>query len=198
MTNTTYHRNDGPGLSLSVLYEANDLLNAMRMVDTEGTQQMSPAAWTLGAEVKRRLDSAIAHLDGSVPEIHDDEMRQRVEANTLAKGKPDPAEAVQENCRRIKEMAEPGEPAAELADEMLADLDEAEAKREASGNISAGTPYDDLMLRLERANTVIQAITDVVMSGEVRNLVSLTSIARSEIAAADRICTANSKRWGAA
>lgn len=69
--------------------------------------------------------------------------------------------------------------------------------REKAGNISRGSAYDDVLLRLERVDHLLLAITDAEMSGEARDLVSLASIARSEIAAAERVCQDNSKRWDA-
>lgn len=67
--------------------------------------------------------------------------------------------------------------------------------REKAGNISAGSAYDDVTLRLERVDTLLMAISDAEISGEARDLANLASIARSEIAAAERVCQDNSKKW---
>lgn len=90
----------------------------------------------------------------------------------------------------------------EAADEPTADAVGREyyahRDREKSGNISGGSAYDDLLLRLERVDSILMAINDAELSGEARNLVSLAAIARSEIVAAECVCEANSKRWDSA
>ena len=62
--------NNGPALALSILYEANDLLNVLRehhgetdSGDREVSERMA-AQWTLTTEISKRLVAAIAHLDG--------------------------------------------------------------------------------------------------------------------------------------
>jgi hypothetical protein len=65
--------NEGPAQALSVLYEANDLLNIFRSHSEDSlNQKLTSGEWTLTCEIKRRLDSAIAHLDGAVPHPADD------------------------------------------------------------------------------------------------------------------------------
>jgi hypothetical protein len=61
------HDDDGPALAMSVLYEANDLLNTLRTVSEESAKPMGSAEWTLSGEVSRRLNQAIAYLDGAIP-----------------------------------------------------------------------------------------------------------------------------------
>jgi hypothetical protein len=58
---------DGPALAMAVLYEANDLLNSLRTVSEESAKPMGSAEWTLSGEVSRRLNQAIAYLDGAIP-----------------------------------------------------------------------------------------------------------------------------------
>jgi hypothetical protein len=64
----TNDNTEGPALALSVLYEANDLLNIFRSHSEDSLgQKLTSGEWTLTCEIKRRLDAAIAHLDGAVP-----------------------------------------------------------------------------------------------------------------------------------
>lgn len=51
--------------------------------------------------------------------------------------------------------------------------------------VSGGDRYDDLMLALESTDALITAINDAVQAGEVRNLVSLTAMARRQIGVAE-------------
>lgn len=115
------------------------------------------------------------------------------------------AQAEREDIHKIREMAEPGSPAADLADGIEAELDDEpdewrpywrdrEREREAADMLDP-EPYDDLMLKLDRVDAILMAINDVAMSGEKRDLVGLTGIARSYIAAIERVCERNSKRW---
>jgi hypothetical protein len=67
-----WRHDDGPALALSDLYEANDLLNALRTVSEESANRMGSAEWTLSAEVSRRINQAIAYLDGAIPHPADD------------------------------------------------------------------------------------------------------------------------------
>jgi hypothetical protein len=61
------HDETGPAQALSVLYEANDLLNIFRSHSGDSLhQKLTSGEWTLTCEIKRRLDAAIAHLDGGV------------------------------------------------------------------------------------------------------------------------------------
>lgn len=107
---------------------------------------------------------------------------------------PDP-EAAREDIRAMRREAEDvtddelRQTVNQLADEMEHDL-EPEA-----GSLSGGTAFDDLMLTLERAQTLVPAIVKV-NSGN-NELESLAGMLRREIETADGICSANSKRWGA-
>lgn len=112
---------------------------------------------------------------------------EAIQAEDAKPGQGDHLEGAAEDHEA--EAYELGDPAAL---EYYAHLD-----REASGNISAGTSYDDLTLRLSRADAIVQAIDDVVSNGESRDIAVLTQIARSEIAAAERVCRANGSRWNA-
>lgn len=76
---TTEQEHDGPALVMSVLYEANDLLNVLRdhvgETVTIGGRELSgrvAAQTTLSGEVSSRINRAIALLDAAVP-AYDDE-----------------------------------------------------------------------------------------------------------------------------
>ena len=60
---------------------------------------------------------------------------------------------------------------------------------------SGGSAFDDLTLTLEHVAALIQAIIDVEMSGEDRDLISLGTQARDLLESAHAICTANGQRW---
>jgi hypothetical protein len=61
--NTTTTEDTGPGMALSALYEANDLLTLLREHGNENPDVLGAAQWTLTTEISRRLNTAIAALD---------------------------------------------------------------------------------------------------------------------------------------
>lgn len=92
----------------------------------------------------------------------------------------DPAEATRANLRRIRELADDsptGQAARALADEI-----------ESEPGISRVTPdaQDDALLHLGRAKAAVLAVQDSIMSGEVRDELSMIALALGEIDAADR------------
>lgn len=89
------------------------------------------------------------------------------------------------------EWLEPEDP--EVRKAMACDeLDEPKAGNRA-GNPSGGSAYDDLTLMLSRVETLLYSIERAGEDGG--NTVSLIDMAQEQLAAARRICSANSNRW---
>jgi hypothetical protein len=157
---TTEDPKDGPAQALSILYEANDLLNVLKEHHNETVRdsvEMSgrlAAQWTLLGAIGDRVNSAVSHLDGAVSHPAD--------AAPAGNGEPD------------------GD-------------DETEELGMDRG--SGSTALDDLGLIHERMDAIAYSVSDALMSGEDRDLLSLVSLIRFELRDASRICKENGKLW---